>query len=158
MSPLKQRLLAATLALSATGIAFIKAEEGTENKVYLDIIGIPTVCTGHTGPDVKVGGSRTDAECDELLRKDSSVAQRAVKRLVKVPVTQDQYDVLVSWTFNLGEGNLAASTMLKRINAGQCVEAGKEMLRWDRADGKPSKGLKARRQREAAKWTADCPT
>lgn len=158
MSPIKQRLLAATLALSATGLAFIKTEEGTEHKVYLDVINIPTVCTGHTGPDVKLGDTYTDAECDELLRKDTAVAQRAVKRLVKVPVTQTQYDMLVSWTFNLGEGNLAESTMLKRLNAGRCEDAAKEWVKWNHAGGKVNKGLTARRQREAAKWIADCPT
>lgn len=127
----KAKFAAALLTLSVSGIALITGFEGKENVGYYDSIQVPTICVGHTGPAVKVGDRYSDAMCDDLLRKDTSVAQKAVKRLVTAKVTQEQYDVLVSWTFNLGEGNLAASSMLKDINAGNCKKAGAEMRKWD---------------------------
>lgn len=152
----KSKFAAALLTLSVSGIALITGFEGKENVAYYDSIKVPTVCVGHTGPEVKVGDRYSDTMCDDLLRKDTTVAQKAVKRLVKAKITQEQYDVLVSWTFNLGEGNLAASTMLKDINAGNCVKAGAEMRKWDRAGGQVVSGLTRRRVAESLIWLDGC--
>ncbi len=152
----KQKYIAAVLSLSLSGLAFLTASEGSKNTVYLDPVGIPTVCVGHTGPEVTLGQTYSDDVCQDLLRNDTRVAQAAVGRLVKVKITQAQYDALVSWTFNLGEGNLASSTMLKRINAGECQKAGAEMRRWNRAKGRVLPGLTTRRNAESTMWVSGC--
>lgn len=152
----KTKLIAALLALSVSGVTLLTTHEGKVNRAYLDPVGIPTVCVGHTGPDVKLGKTYSDEVCVELLNKDTAVAQRAVGRLVAVPVTQEQYDAVVSFTFNVGEGNLANSTLLKKINAGDCTGAGAEFLRWNRAKGKVLPGLTKRRNAEASQWLSGC--
>lgn len=156
MGTLKQRLVAAGLALSASGVALIASHEGTFTRAYLDPVGIPTICTGHTGPEVRVGQTVSLAVCSDLLKKDTGVAQRAVGRLVKVPVTQEQYDALVSFTFNVGEGNLSSSTLLRKANAGDCKGAGAEFLRWNRAKGVVLPGLTKRRAEESQLWLTGC--
>lgn len=153
------RRLAAVLVLSAAGTTAIMHDEGVVKKVYLDPVGIPTVCVGHTSTVTKadVGKTRTDAECAELLRSDTRVAQAAVARHVKVPVSQGQYDALVSFTFNVGESNLKNSTLLRKLNAGDCHGAASEFPRWNRAKGQTLPGLTKRRNSERARFEADCP-
>jgi lysozyme len=145
----------AVLVLSAAGLASITLHEGKQNKAYLDPVGIVTVCVGHT-ETAKLGQTYSDNECEVLLTKDTKVAQSAVRRLVKVPLTQTQYDQLVSFTFNVGAGNLAKSTLLRKLNAGQCLGAANEFLRWDKAGGKRLPGLTKRRMDEAQKFAKDC--
>lgn len=155
----KVRVLAASLVVSAAGLAGITRDEGLVRKVYLDPVGIPTVCVGHIGTVTKadVGKTFSAATCEALLREDTQVAQKAVQRLVKVPLTQQQFDALVSFVFNVGTANFQSSTLLRKINAGQCLAAGQEFPRWNKARGKVLKGLTLRRQREAAAWMEDCP-
>jgi lysozyme len=153
------RRVAAAITLSAAGAAGIVNYEGVEHKVYLDPVGIPTVCVGHIATVTKadVGKSFTDAQCTELLASDSRVAQADVRRLVKAPVTQGQYDALVSFTFNVGGGNLASSTLLKKLNAGDCRGAADEFKRWNKANGRVLPGLVTRRAGEASQFVQDCP-
>jgi lysozyme len=73
--------------------------------------------------------------------------------LVRVPLTQGQFDALVDFCFNLGEGRLAGSTLLRELNAGLYAAAGQQLLAWDHAGGKVIPGLKARREAELALWT-----
>lgn len=152
---LKHKVAVGLLTLSAGGLAFISGQEGRSLHAYRDVVGIVTICDGHTRT-AKAGQVATDAICDDLLRQDTAVAQAAVRRLVEVPVTQGQYDALVSFTFNLGEGNLASSTLLKRINANQCMAAGAEFPRWNKAQGREFPGLTKRRALERALWEAGC--
>lgn len=153
------RWLASALVVSAAGTAAIMHDEGVVKKVYLDPVGIPTVCVGHTSTVSKadVGKVYTDAQCAELLRSDTRVAQAAVGRLVKVPVTQGQYDALVSFTFNVGEANFKNSTLLRKLNAGDCHGAAAEFPRWNRARGVVLPGLVTRRANERARFEVDCP-
>lgn len=151
----KSLVLAACLALSAAGIGFLQTEEGTKYNAYLDSAGVPTICTGST-KHVFLGQTATLAECEQRLVEDTTYAGAAVKRLVTHKLTQQQYDTLVSFTFNVGPGNLAKSTLLKRSNAGECSAAGQEFYRWDYAGGKRLKGLTKRRAREAQAWLEDC--
>lgn len=155
----RARVAAGILTVSLAGLATLKHDEGEVRRVYLDPVGIPTVCVGHTSTvsHKDVGRAYTGAECDVLLRQDLRVAERAVKRLVAVPVTQGQYDALVSFTFNVGEGNLAASTLRKKLNAGQCLAAADQFGRWVYAKGKRLPGLVKRRAAEAAKFREGCP-
>lgn len=149
------RRVALALTLSGAGLVAIQHDEGTVTKVYLDPVAIPTVCTGHVTSE-KVGTVKTDAQCLELLQQDTLIAQRAVQRLVHVPVSQDQFDVLVSFTFNVGQSNLASSTLLKYLNAGQCHAAAQEFLKWVKAKGRTLPGLVTRRARDSAKFEKDC--
>ena len=80
-------------------------------------------------------------------------AEQAVERLVKVPLTQGQFDALVDFCFNLGAGRLASSTLLKALNGGRYEAAAEQLLRWDVAGGEENAGLKARREAEFALWS-----
>lgn len=150
------RRAAAALVLSAAGTAVIMQDEGTVNTVYLDPVKIPTVCTGHV-TSLPVGKVLTDGECSELLQQDTGIAQAAVRSSVKVPITQGQFDRLVSFTFNVGTGAFKSSTLLRKLNAGECRAAADEFLRWTKARGVTLKGLVARRQRDRDAFVADCP-
>jgi lysozyme len=94
-------------------------------------------------------GTITEAEAIELLRRDLAIAEAAVHRLITVPLTQNQLDALVSFSFNVGEGALEKSTLRRRINQRNWELAKRELLRWVYADGKKLKGLVARREEEA---------
>lgn len=131
----KVRALAAVLALSASGLAFIKGNEATRFAPYLDSVGVPTVCTGHTG---KVDMSRyyTVKECDELLAKDTHWSVDTVRQAVRVPVYQSQFDSLVDFCFNVGARACRTSTLFAKLNAGDARGAAKQFLVWHFARGK----------------------
>lgn len=146
---------AGALVLSSTGLDLIKKFEGTKQHAYLDSVGVPTICTGSTR-GVFLGQYATLGECEKRLAEDTTYAGKAIHRLVKVRLTQDQYDALVSLTFNIGEGNFAKSTLLTRLNAGQCRAAGLQFHRWVYAGGKKLRGLEKRREAEAALFLQGC--
>ena len=75
--------------------------------------------------------------------------KRAVRRLVTVPLTHYQYDALVSFCYNCGEGNLAKSTLLKKVNASDFAGAAAEFIKWNKGGGKVLAGLTRRRKSEA---------
>lgn len=153
------RRAAAALAVSAAGLGSIALHEGEVRKVYLDPVGIPTVCVGHTGPEVtraRVGEVVSAEVCQVLLKEDTRTAEKAVQRLVKVPVTQEQFDSLVSFTFNVGAGNLASSTLLRKLNAGDCWGAAAEFPRWNKARGQVLPGLVKRRADERIAFEQGC--
>lgn len=126
--------------------------------MYLDAVNIPTICTGSTGADVFLGmPEQTDAQCEVRLRKDLDVAVQVVQRRVLVPLSQGQFDALVSFVFNVGGGAFSTSTMLRDINAGQCNAATLEFHRWNKAKGKVLNGLIKRRAAEALWFGKDCP-
>ena len=145
----------AALAISASGIVLIKHHEGRPAAGYRDPVGIVTACYGHTATAV-LGKRYSDAECEALLRADLKKTEAAVKRLVKVTITQDQYDALVSLVFNVGEGAFANSTLLRRLNAGQCLAAADEFLRWNKAKGTVLPGLTKRRKAERELFVKAC--
>jgi lysozyme len=152
------RRLAAVLVVSGAGIATTGQNEAVVTRVYRDPVGIPTVCGGHTGPDVpKVGTVVPDSFCERLTQADAARYSAAVGRWVKVPVTQQQFDQLVDFTWNVGEGNLQHSTLLRKLNAGDCHGAAAEFPKWNKAAGRVLPGLTARRAQERAWFEADCP-
>lgn len=118
------------LSLSLKGLAHIKGWEGFEAKEYLDAAGLPTIGYGHLIKPHESFGVITEQEASALLAKDVSSAETAVNNAVKVPITQNQFDALVSFAFNVGNGAFRTSTMLKRINAGEYAAAGYEFGRW----------------------------
>lgn len=143
---------------SQKGLDFIKQFEGIRKKAYLDSVNIPTIGVGHTGPEVYMGMEITDEQVDEYLKEDVKEAENAVNKFVEVDLSQDQFDALVSFTFNLGSGNLQQSTLLKKVNAGDTEGASQEFQKWNRAGGKVVVGLTKRRLGEAdlfrGEWNA----
>lgn len=108
-----------------------------------------TIGYGHTGPDVEPGMTCNAAQAQAWLMGDIATAENAVHRLVTVRLTQDQFDALVDFTFNLGARNLATSTLLKKLNAGDYAGADAEFGKWNMAAGKVLPGLTKRRAAEA---------
>lgn len=129
------------------GLALIKHFEGLQTHAYLCPAGVWTIGYGHTR-GVRSGEVITSEQADALLSDDLSASERAVERSVTVPLSQQQFDALVSFTFNFGEGNLHDSTLLKKLNAGDSAGAADEFLRWVNADGKKLPGLVERRNAE----------
>ncbi len=133
------------------GIELVKHFEGFEADAYKDIVGVWTIGYGHTG-NVKVGDHVSEAEAETILANDLNRFERAVQNRVTVDLSQDQFDALVCWTFNLGEGSLQESTLLKRLNKGEHEAVPSEMARWNKAGGKVVKGLVRRRRAEGKLW------
>lgn len=133
---------------SMKGRDLIRKFEGEKLKAYQCSAGVWTIGVGHTGPDVKPGMVITLDRSDELLRSDLARFESAVSRLVKVALSQCQFDALVSFAFNVGEGALGKSTLLRMVNAGDMAGAASEFSKWNRAGGKVVAGLTTRRAAE----------
>lgn len=130
------------------GIELIKEFEGFKRSPYLCPAGVWTIGYGSTKGITKNTKPITKQDAEKLLINDLTDAERAVRSFVKVPLTQNQFDALVSFTFNLGAGALSRSTLLKMLNAGN-YDLESQFLRWVRAGGKILPGLTRRRQAEA---------
>lgn len=139
------------MKLDADGIQHIKRWEGVRYDVYKDVAGYPTVGVGHLirpEDNLKLGDTITDARVDELLRADVAVAEKAINDRVKVPLTQNQFNALVSFVFNVGVGAFAQSGLLRALNAGNYEGAAKQFMKWVFAGGRIVKGLENRRSAE----------
>ena len=110
--------------------------------------GTLTIGYGHTGPDVFVGQTITEADAERFLREDTKEAETAVDRRVKVTLNPYQKAALVSFTYNVGEGNLARSTLLRFLNSGDYMGAANQPPRWRKSKGQVLKGLVRRRAAE----------
>ena len=136
--------------IGAKGIALIKEFEGLSLKAYPDPAtnGEPyTIGFGHTG-SVRMGDRVTEEQAEGLLRHDLERFEKAVNALAP-KTTQNQFDAMVSLAFNVGEGNLKSSTLLKLHNAGDFAGAQGQFVRWNKAAGKVMAGLTRRREAEA---------
>lgn len=131
----------------------IKAYEGVRLKAYLDTGGVPTIGVGHT-KGVKMGMTATPEQVDQWLTEDLEEAESDVLRLVKVPLSQGQFDALVSFVFNLGAGQVGSSTLLRKLNAGDYEGARNQFHRWIFDNGKQQPGLVKRRIGEARRFDA----
>lgn len=143
---------------SDNGIAKIKQWEGFKKKAYRDGGGVWTVGYGHTSDENLTVTSTTvisEEEAERLLRIDLREAEDAVNAYVKVPLNQNQFDALVSFTFNVGGSAFAKSTLLKKLNAGDYDAVPKELARWNKDNGKVVAGLTNRRAAEAGLWATD---
>lgn len=134
----------AALVLSAP---LVMVWEGKKNEAYLDPVGIPTACYGYTH-GVQLGQLYTDAECENLLHSELAVAERAVDRLITHPIAPETKASLISFTYNVGEGNLRRSTLRRKMNAGDVVGACYELPKWIYAKGRKLQGLVNRRKEE----------
>jgi lysozyme len=155
------RVMAGALTISVAGIGGIVAHETMVPKVYFDPVGIPTVCAGHTATvtAADVGKKVDRATCERLLKADTEHAQDGVRKAIKVPITQHQFDALVSFTFNVGNSALAKSTLARKLNAGDECGAAAEFPRWNKARGRVLNGLTKRRLDEQATFLIglNCP-
>ena len=140
-------------SVGAAGLALIKHFEGLRLTAYRCPAGVLTIGYGHTGPDVTEGQCITTEHAQQLLAQDLIPVESVIHRLVQYPIDQNQYDALVSFTFNVGAGALASSTLLKRLNGGEVTAVPSELRRWNRAAGQVMLGLVARRNAEAALWS-----
>jgi lysozyme len=137
--------------ISERGLAIIREFEGLRLHAYPDPAsgGEPfTIGFGHT-LDVEPGDNCTLEEAEQWLLDDCADAEVAVLKHVRVPLSQGQLDALISFVFNLGAGNFAKSTLLRKLNAGDYVGAWQEFPRWNKAAGKVMPGLSRRRAAEA---------
>lgn len=137
---------------SAAGIAHIKHFEGCKLKSYYCIAGRCTIGYGHTGPDVKPGMVITEERAEELLRQDLAKAEKAVADLVKVPLTQGQFDSLVDLIFNVGRDAIAKSTLLKLLNQREYGKAAEQLMRWVHSGSAVVSGLQRRRLAAREMW------
>lgn len=135
------------MKLAQPGLDLIKRSEELRLKAYLDTGGVPTIGWGHTR-GVRMGDTCTEGQAETYLREDTAEAVGAVNRLVKVPLTQNQFDALVSFTFNVGEGAMASSTLLRKLNAGDYRGAADQLERWVFDNGRKLGGLVTRRAAE----------
>lgn len=135
----KVRYALSGLAVVAALVSGVKLHEGRENTAYVDRLAFNkavTVCYGHTRTAV-LGMTYTNAECDALLIKDlNEVYAPIVRKLVRVPLSQGEFNALVDFTYNLGEGNLRSSTLLRKLNALDYAGAQLEFAKWKFTAGK----------------------
>lgn len=154
----KQAFAAGALTISAFALATMASLEGTKYHAYLDGAGVPTICTGHT-KGVKMGDTATAAQCAAWLKQDVQVAEASVRKCTSAKVTQQQYDALVVFDFNTG--HLCGSTLVRKLNAGDCQGAGEEFMRWTKVHKGPivviERGLVNRRKIEQGWFVQDCP-
>ncbi len=143
------------MQISDNGLSLIKKSEGLRLHVYADIKGLRTIGYGHRlTPGESFPNGITAAEAEAILSQDVQIAEQAVERLVKVPLTQGEFDALVDFVFNLGAGRLASSTLLRDLNAGKYDAAQWQLLAWDHAGTKEIASLKVRREAEFHLWAA----
>lgn len=117
--------------------------------------GVWTIGYGHTAT-AKQGMTITQAKAVELLKNDLARFEAGVNTYVKVPINQNQFDALVSFSYNVGSGALKTSTLLKKLNAKDYQGAADEFLRWNKASGKVLAGLTKRRETERALFLTGC--
>jgi lysozyme len=133
--------------ISEKGLELIKQFEGLRLEAYLCSAGVATIGYGSTR-GVKLGQTITEEEATEKLRVDVLSAEECVNDHVEVSLTQNQFDSLVSFVFNLGCGAFKGSTLLALLNAGKTDAAAAQFPRWNKAGGKVVQGLVWRRNVE----------
>jgi lysozyme len=147
------------MQMSQAGIdALLKKFEGCKLKAYRCPANVCTIGYGHTSaagaPTVMDGMVITQKQADDILRQDLVKFETAVYGMVKQPLTQHQFDVLVDFAYNAGVGALKSSTLLKKVNAGDFDAVPAELMKWTKGGGKVLPGLVRRRQAESTWWSA----
>jgi lysozyme len=141
------------MKMSHNGLQLLKGHESCRLKAYIDTGGVPTIAWGHTR-GVKFADTCTQAQADAWLIEDLAVAEHDVDRLVTVHLTQNQFDALVDFVYNIGGDQFASSTLLKRLNNGEYQAAAEQFGRWIYDNGKIINGLVLRRADEKALFNA----
>lgn len=141
------------MKLSAAGLDLVKRSEGFRSHIYFDVAGFPTIGYGHRlEPAEHYPDGITETQAEVILLWDVREAEMSVDRLVKVPLTQGQFDALVDFTFNLGSARLGSSTLLRELNLGHYDLAANELLRWDHCGSEELASLQTRRRAERGLW------
>ena len=140
------------MRISPEGIEHIKRWEGFREAAYLCSGNKWTVGYGHTGSDVDRNTRVTREEAERLLRRDLAWAENTVHANVQVPLTQHQYDTLVSFVYNVGAEAFRRSTLLRKLNALDYTAVPGELAKWVHAGGRRVEGLVNRRAAEAGLW------
>ena len=157
------------MQMSENGLALLQQWEGFKLQVYKDSAGFPTIGVGHlitkaeqasgtiliNGAAVQYAGGLTDQQALDLLAQDVQPAEQAVNAGVTVALNQNQFDALVSFTFNVGVGAFQSSTLLKLLNQQQYDDVPAQLLRWTRAGGQVVQGLVNRRDNEIKLWNGE---
>ena len=133
---------------SQKGVALIKRFEGCHLEAYLCPASVWTIGYGHTC-DVTDADVIDEEGAEAFLIEDLEEFEGYVNDLVEVDLTQNQFDALVAWTFNLGPGALKESTLLRKLNEGDFGDIPHQIRRWNRAGGQVLNGLVRRREAEA---------
>ncbi|PHS39586.1 MAG: hypothetical protein COB07_05920 [Sulfurovum sp.] len=140
------------MKISTDGLKIVKHFEGLFLKAYVDPVGIWIIGYGHTGSVAYAGNEITEKKADDLLREDMKESEYFVDRYCEVNLSQQQFDALVSFTFNVGGGALAKSTLRKKLNAEDFEGASNEFPRWNKGTVNGTKvvlpGLTRRRKSE----------
>lgn len=140
------------MAISRSGLNFIKNWEGCKLEIYKCAAGKPTIGIGHVllkGEAQKFKNGITQEQAEQIFLQDVKPREDAIRQVVRTPLNQRQYDALVSFVFNCGVPAFKTSTLLKRINNRQLVEAANELLRWCKDDdGNVIEGVLNRRKAE----------
>ena len=136
--------------ISEKGLDLIKKYEGLKLTAYLCPANVWTIGYGSTGKHVKQGMTITEEEADQLLKDDVSRFEDCINDGIDVELTQEEFDALVCFAFNVGCGAFMGSTLRKLINEGKKTAAAQQFLRWDKAGGKVLAGLARRRADERA--------
>jgi len=134
------------------GLNLIKRFEGLSTNTYICPAGYPTIGYGHVVKEHEIEQFKngiTESQAKDLLRHDVQEAERAVLRLITVPLTENQFDALVSFTYNLGSGALQRSTLRWKVNREEHADAPAEFIKWVCAGGRKLEGLIKRREAEA---------
>lgn len=157
------------MEMSENGLELLKQWEGFKLQEYKDSAGLPTIGVGHlitkseqasgeiviNGIPVQYKNGLTDQQVLDLLSQDVKPAEDAVNKGVTVALDQNQFDALVSFTFNVGTGAFNGSTLLKVLNQGQYDQVPDQLRRWNKAGGKVVQGLVNRRENEIKLWNGE---
>lgn len=135
------------MKIGQKGIELIKSFESCRLDTYVCAAGRNTIGWGTT-KNVKPGMKITQQQADEMFRRDLAEFEAAIAKYVKVPLSQNQIDALISLVYNIGTGAFSQSTLLKKLNANDIQGAANEFPRWCKANGKELAGLKRRREAE----------
>ena len=136
------------MKISDEGLALIKSFEGLRLEAYMPTPDdVPTIGYGHT-KGVQMGDSCTEEQATEWLREDCADAEECVNKFVRVPLAQNEFDALVSLTFNIGCGAFKGSTLLKLLNNADYDGAAAQFPRWSKQAGNTLAGLVRRREAE----------
>ena len=136
------------MRIAKAGLDMIKHFEGLELEAYKCPAGVWTIGYGHI-KGVQEGDVITEQQADDMLVEELKEYENYINTYVKCPLSQNQFDALVSWVYNLGPANLQASTLLKVLNKGDYAGVPAQIKRWNKAGGRVLEGLTRRRQAEA---------
>ena len=156
------------MQMSKNGRTLLTAWEGLRLYPYRDSAGLLTIGVGHlltkseqtsgkifiNGEPIKYKHGLTKEQVDALLEHDLISVECLVENIVKVDLNQNQFDALVSFTFNVGNNAFRYSTLLKKLNEGQYDKVPEQLMRWDMAGGNIIHGLKIRRENEVKLWNS----